>query len=144
MIVLWDDFVGSGDTAFTAIADIQKFLTDAGKVTDEKNYAIVCMCAMKEGTDLLDYFQLRCYACDVYGKAISDDIRFTQDQRNARIAFMKSAESKVVKKALKNYSLGYHQSEALLSIMDKCPNNTFPFYWFASQYKLEPVFYRLK
>lgn len=144
LIVLWDDFVGSGDTAFTAIADIQKFLADAGNITTEQNYAVVCMCAMREGIDLLDYFQLSCYACDVYGKAISDDVRFTQEQRDARKAFMKSAEYKVVKKAVKNYSLGYHQSEALLSIMDKCPNNTFPFYWFASQYKVEPVFYRLK
>ncbi len=144
LIILWDDFVGSGDTAFTAIADIQKFLADVGKETTEQNYTVVCMCAMQEGIDLLDSFQLKCYASDVYGKAISDDMRFTQEQRDARIAYMKSVESKVVKKAVKNYSLGYHQSEALLSIMDKCPNNTFPFYWFASQYKLEPVFYRLK
>lgn len=144
LIVLWDDFVGSGDTAFTAVADIQKFLADAGKDTTEQNYAVVCICAMREGIDILDDFQLSCYACDVYGKAISDDMSYSQEQRSERIAFMKSAESKVVKKALKNYSLGYHQSEALLSILDKCPNNTFPFYWFASQYKLEPVFYRLK
>ena len=144
LIVLWDDFVGSGDTAFTAIADMQKFLNDAGEETAEHNYAVVCMCAMQEGIDLLDFFQLKCYACDIYGRAISDDVRFTQEQRNIRIAYMKSAERKVVKKAVKNYSLGYHQSEALLSIMDKCPNNTFPFYWFPSQYNLAPVFYRWK
>lgn len=144
LIVLWDDFVGSGDTAFTAIADMQKFLADAGKDTTEQNYVVVCMCAMQDGINCLDFFQLKCYASDVYGKAISGDMRFTHDQRDERIAYMKSVERKVVKKAVKNYSMGYHQSEALLSIMDKCPNNTFPFYWFPSQHKLDPVFYRWK
>ena len=144
LIILWDDFVGSGDTAFTAIADIQKFLVDSGKKTSEENYVVVCICAMREGLDLLSYLHLSCYACDIFGKAISDDTNYTQDQRNERITFMKSAESKVVKKAVKNYSLGYHQSEALLSIIDRCPNNTFHFYWFASQHNLEPVFYRFK
>ena len=144
LIVLWDDFVGSGDTAFTAIADMQKFLADEGKDSTEHNYAVVCMCAMQEGINFLDFFHLKCYASDIYGKAISDDMRFTQDQRNTRIAYMKSVERKVVKNAVKNYSLGYHQSEALLSIMDKCPNNTFPFYWYPSQYNFAPVFYRWK
>ena len=144
LIVLWDDFVGSGDTAFTAISDIQKFLYDAGNITDENNYLVVCMCAMQEGIDTLGVFQLKCFVSDVYQKAISDDLNLTPQQRADRIAFMKSAEKKVVKRALKNYSLGYHQSEALLSIMDKCPNNTFPFYWFASQHQVPPIFYRLK
>ena len=144
LIVLWDDFVGSGNTAFTAIADIQKFLCDAGKETVEDNFAVVCMCAMQEGLDSLAYLHLKCFVCDVYQKAISDDMNLSQQQRDARIASMKSAEKKVVKKAPADYSLGYHQSEALLSIMDKCPNNTFPFYWFASQYQVPPVFYRLK
>lgn len=30
------------------------------------------------------------------------------------------------------YSLGYMQSEALISIMDKSPNNTFPIFWKAN------------
>ena len=144
LIVLWDDFVGSGDTAFTAIADLQKLLCDKGQEVKETNYIVVCMCAMQEGLDALDFFQLKCYASDVYHKAISDDKSLTQQQRADRIAAMKSVEMKVVKKAVKHYSLGYHQSEALLSILDKCPNNTFPFYWFASQHQVPPVFYRLK
>ena len=144
LIVLWDDFVGSGNTAFDAIADIQKYLYDGGKETTEDNYAVVCMCAMQEGIDRLGLFRLKCFVDDVYQKAISEDVNLTQQQRDDRIAFMKSAERKVVKKAIKDYSFGYHQSEALLSILDKCPNNTFPFYWFASQYRVSPIFYRLK
>lgn len=144
LIVLWDDFVGSGESAFNAIADIQKFLVDHGKITQENNYVVVCMCAMQDGLWNLDYCSLKCYASDVYIKAITDDKRFDLQQRQQRIGFMKSAEEKVVKRALKKYSLGYSQSEALLSIMDKCPNNTLPFYWFASQHNISPVFYRFK
>ena len=144
LIVLWDDFVGSGETAFTAIADIQKLLNEDGIVTEANNFAVVCMCAMQEGLDTLGLFQLKCFADNVYQKAISEDMNLTQQQKADRIAFMKSAEKKVVKRALKNYSFGYHQSEALLSILDKCPNNTFPFYWFASQHQVPPIFYRLK
>jgi hypothetical protein len=144
LIVLWDDFVGSGETAFNAIADLQKFLMKAGNITNEEDYVVVCMCAMNSGMELLDLFSLKCYACDVFMKAITDDNRYTFHEREQRKELMVKVEKKVVKAAVKNYSLGYHQSEALLSILDKCPNNTFPFYWFASQHNIEPVFYRLK
>lgn len=144
LIVLWDDFVGSGDTAFTAIAGIQHFLIGKGYTTNENNYAVVCMCAMNYGVDVLQYFDLPCYAAEVYGKAISEDNRYTEIEREQRRNSMQSVERKVVKKALKSYSLGYERSEALLSIMDKCPNNTFPFYWYNSQHGVAPVFYRQK
>lgn len=144
LIVLWDDFVGSGDTAFTAIAGIQHYLYVNGKTTRENNYVVVSMCAMQGGIDLLQYFNLDCFADNVYGRAISDDVRYSVAERSQRIAFMQSAERKVVKKALKDYSLGYEQSEAILSIMDRCPNNTFPIYWFKSQHNVAPIFYRQK
>lgn len=144
VIVLWDDFVGSGDTAFTAIAGIQHYLNVNGKVTLENDYVVVSMCAMQGGIELLQYFNLDCFAAIIYGKAISDDIRYTEAERAQRRAFMQSAEKKVVKKALKDYSLGYERSEAILSIMDRCPNNTFPIYWFKSQHNVAPIFYRQK
>ena len=40
------------------------------------------------------------------------------------------------------YSLGYMQSEALISIMDKSPNNTFPIFWKAKDdLNIFPRFY---
>lgn len=144
LIVFWDDFVGSGNTAFTAIAGMQHYLNTRGHQTNETNYVVVCMCAMNNGVDILQYFNLNCYAAEVYGKAISDDEGYTELEREQRRYSMQSVEKKVVKKALKNYSLGYERSEALLSIMDKCPNNTFPFYWYNSQHGVTPVFYRQK
>ena len=137
------------------IRPLEPLLTDPGKSCDvifrimlidypAEYYVVVCMCAMQDGLWNLDYCSLKCYASDVYIKAITDDKRFDLQQRQQRIGFMKSAEEKVVKRALKKYSLGYSQSEALLSIMDKCPNNTLPFYWFASQHNISPVFYRFK
>jgi hypothetical protein len=144
LVVLWDDFVGSGETAFTAIAGIQHYLYVNGKTTHENNYVVVSMCAMQGGIDILQYFNLDCFADNVYAKAISDDIRYSAAERAQRIAFMQSAEKKVVRKALKEYSLGFEQSEAILSIMDRCPNNTFPIYWFKSQHNVAPIFYRQK
>lgn len=144
LVVLWDDFVGSGETAFSAIAGMQHYLNANGKATQENDYIIVSMCAMQGGIDLLQYFNLDCFADNVYDKAISDDIRYSAVDRAQRIAFMQSAERKVVNKALKEYSLGYERSEALLSIMDRCPNNTFPIYWFKSQHDVAPIFYRQK
>lgn len=143
LLVLWDDFIGSGNTAFNAIADLQKFLVNKGHYPIEKDFIIVCVCAMKKGLDMLNYLSLNCYACDVYMKAISDDQRFGKHDRDVRILTMKSVEEKVVK-CSKEFSLGFEQSEALLSIFDRCPNNTFPFYWHRSKYQLDPVFYRYK
>lgn len=144
IIVLWDDFVGTGDTAFTAIAGIQHYLSSKKMEAKEGNFVIVSMCAMKNGIEVLQYFNLECYAAEVYGKAISDDSRFSDIERAQRRTSMLNVEKKVVKNAPRSYSLGYEQSEALLSIMDKCPNNTFPFYWYKSQHGVVPVFYRQK
>lgn len=144
LIILWDDFVGTGDSAFSAIAGLQHFLVRNSKNTQGGDYIVICMCAMQSGVNDLHYFDIDCYAANTLTKAISDDASYTLEEREHRKEAMKAVEAKVVKKALKNYSLGYCQSEALLSIMDKCPNNTFPFYWFKSQYNLAPVFYRQK
>ncbi len=144
LLVLWDDFVGSGNTAFNAIADLQKFLVDAGHYPIEKDFIVVCVCAMKKGLDILNYLSLNCFACDIYVKAISEDYRFSKHDRDVRILTMKSVEKKVVRLANEKFSLGFEQSEALLSIFNRCPNNTFPFYWHRSQYPLSPIFYRDK
>lgn len=97
LIVLWDDFVGSGETAFSAIADLQRFLMDAGNNTVEEDFVVVCMCAMNSGIELLDSFSLKCYACDVFMKAITDDNRYTLQERERRKVSMIAIENKVVK-----------------------------------------------
>lgn len=145
LIVLWDDFVGSGNTAFSAIADLQLYLyNNGGYRTDGANYLVVSMYAMAFGVDNLYLFDINTYVYRVYRRAISDDINYTEPQRNNRIKMMKSIEKKVVKHIHDSYSLGYEGSETLLSILDRSPNNTFPFYWFRSQHKVPPVFPRNK
>lgn len=145
LIVLWDDFIGSGNTAFSSIADLQFYLyKEKEYIVKEQNFLVVSIYAMAIGKDILRMFGINSYTYRVYNRAISDDVNYTESQRTIRINLMKSIERKVVKDAMGSYSLGYEGSEALLSILDKSPNNTFPFYWFRSQHNIPPIFPRKK
>ena len=59
---------------------------------------------------------------------------------------MKSIENKVLQNLNRDFSFGYKSSESLVSIMEKSPNNTFPFYWYKGKDgqngELEPIFRR--
>lgn len=145
LVVLWDDFVGSGNTAFDVIADLQYYLYEEKKDRiKENNFVVISIFAMATGVNVLNMFNINVYAYRVYSRALSDDENYTETERNLRIERMKSIEKKVVKNIRKSYSLGYERSESLLSILDKSPNNTFPFYWYRSQYNVPPIFPRFK
>lgn len=59
------------------------------------------------------------------------------------VKLMKSIEAKVLHKLNRKFSFGYKASESLVSIMEKSPNNTFPFYWYkGKEGELEPIFRR--
>lgn len=55
---------------------------------------------------------------------------------------MQQIENKLFVNLKSQYSLGFYQSESLVSIMNKAPNNTFPFYWEKCIGDVKPVFRR--
>lgn len=64
-----------------------------------------------------------------FDKAISESSNYTALEINYKKGLMVQMEKSYGNRITSTYSLGYMQSEALISIMGKSPNNTFPIFW---------------
>lgn len=129
VIILVDDFVGSGLTAYKHIKSYIKLLKEYKHNVNVEDFCIVVDVAMKHGVNYLLDNGIDSF-CDVLqSKAISEDETLEEKQVKSKIRIMKEIEGKVFKNLNPKYSLGFEGSESLVSILNKAPNNTFPFYW---------------
>ena len=124
-VVLVDDFIGTGDTALSAIDYIQELYPE---ITNSQ-INILCIVTMKEGMELLVQHGYKIYPSLIIGKGITDF--FEGDEYDAAIKNMQKIEA-TIKKLNYKFKFGYLRSEALVC-MERCPNNTFPIYWRTSR-----------
>ena len=141
-ILLIDDFVGSGLTAYKHVIAYIELLKQYKLYAKNDNFCIVVDIVMKQGVEYLSSFGIECYYDNFRTKAISEDGRLSEDQVNNDINLMKAIESKLFVKLNPNFSLGFCGSESLVSILNKAPNNTFPFYWKDCVGNKKPIFRR--
>ena len=132
VIIFVDDFLGSGDSAKKSIEYFEKNLM----VKDDK-ILVVSLIAQEQGVLNIMDLGYEVYSADIRKKGISD--KYDPDKATEYLALMKQIEETLGIPT--EYSLGYSQSEALVS-MSRIPNNTFPFFWFptgkGSKQKLAP------
>lgn len=122
IIVLVDDFIGTGETALAAIDYTRSVLP---KGFSPNRIKIMSIVAMKQGKEQIEKLGVEVYTSYLNEKGISD--YYLGDTLKKNISLMKSIESKL--SGLKpKFSFGYGQSESLVC-MYRCPNNTFPVYW---------------
>ena len=120
LVILVDDFIGSGETAVSAV----NWLTDSFG-TDPKQIVILSIAALKMGIDhVRQETGVEVYAYYIFRKGISD--YYSDDQRDGCLKTMAGIEDKL--KVDSDFRLGYAQSEALISLI-RTPNNTFPVFW---------------
>lgn len=81
---------------------------------------------MKEGIDAITATGATVYASIICKRGISDYYR-GEELVNAKDT-MEAIEQRL-KKLKPEFHFGYGQSEALVC-MERCPNNTFPIYWY--------------
>lgn len=122
IVVLVDDFVGTGETALGAIAYAREILGD--KISDDR-LKVLCIASMRQGKETIEANGIQVYAEKVYDKGISD--YYKGKWLTKAIAQMESIE-KHLKGLEDEFKFGYKHSEALISLK-RCPNNTFPIYW---------------
>ena len=84
---------------------------------------------MHHGYDYCKDNDLKLFCSRIFDKAISESPNYTAIEINDRKTLMVQMEKSYGYRIYPIYSLGYMQSEALISIMDKSPNNTFPIFW---------------
>ena len=146
LLILIDDFVGTGLTVSHITSNIDCLLRKKGKKLRYNDTIILSAFAMNQGVELLgSRYGISCYADKILPKGISGNKRFSREDVVHLLSVMRDIEHKTVPGVGYVNTLGYMQSEALVSIGDKCPNNTFPFYWYGNK-KSEtlPIFPRNK
>lgn len=128
ILFLVDDFVGTGETALSAI----NYLNNT-KSIDNKKVVILTIAALEIGMNLVQSIEILIYTALIFNKGISDF--YPPEIVSEKISIMESIEVKI--KAHKNERLGYNQSEALLTLI-RTPNNTFPVFWKEKRNRIAP------
>ncbi|MCZ7603151.1 MAG: phosphoribosyltransferase [Melioribacteraceae bacterium] len=119
LIILVDDFVGTGKTAEEAVG----YLTSGSEITKE-SIIVLTIAASTLGFQFLESNGIIIHSRYLLPRAISDIADINKQSEYSKI--MKSIERKLNVK--KKYKFGYGRSEALMSFVNT-PNNTFPYYW---------------
>lgn len=121
ILVLVDDFIGTGDTAMAAVEYVKKIVP----TIEYERIIIMSIVAMQIGAKVLAEHNIKVYAKHIIQKGITDV--YTGEYLENAIKTMREIE-KTLTNLDKDFEFGYKQSEALVS-MERCPNNTFPIFW---------------
>lgn len=134
VLFLIDDYVGSGKTAYDACQEFLSLDFNGQKIKLE-NIKVICIAAqingiikIKEelGIDVIANINLK--------KGIKDSKLSIGIEKSYEL--MNAIESKL--KVEDEYKYGYAQTEALITFLNKTPNNTFPVYWLNTKSKIAP------
>jgi hypothetical protein len=119
LLVLIDDFIGTGTTAVSAI----KFLQDNIKI-ELSNIVVLSLVNHRPGEDLLAAEGIRHFCSLITEKGID----FFCGASPAQKIIMQNIEARIQRLGA-DYKLGYLESQALVKMI-RTPNNTFPVYWY--------------
>lgn len=121
LLILVDDFIGSGETAVEVleiIFDIPNF--------NCSNTIVLSLVSQQEGVDFIyNQTKVMSFFKHLRKKAITDFYLDTNIEANKNL--VKQMGKKI--KCSERYLLGYNDTEALVSIMNKSPNNTLGVFW---------------
>jgi len=130
LLILVDDFIGSGKTANDILDSIfmdEKF--------NSSNVIILSLVAQEIGVNsIYDKHKVMTFFKYPKKRAISDF--YHGEELNQRIQESNSMEDTM--RIPSKWNLGYGKSEALVSIMNKSPNNTLPIFWYETKAMIAP------
>ncbi|WP_338791276.1 hypothetical protein [Bernardetia sp. MNP-M8] len=135
ILLLIDDFTGTGETASGICKNFLAADYPNGNKLKPSNIIILTLAAQQQAIDNIGKLGIEVYANIVRKKAITD--YYPISEISEKIKLMKNIEKKV--KCNPSYTLGYTQSEALISFY-RPPNNTFPVYWQPNKTAIFPRF----
>ena len=125
IIVFVDDYIGTGETAKGAIDYLMKSLPQLRECSEDR-FCFLTLAAYSRGKTALESLGYNVYVFFEHGKGISD--YYEEVERIKNLQIMSEIESRFSGLSSK-FKLGYGQTEGLIC-MERCPNNTFPIYWF--------------
>lgn len=119
IIILVDDFIGSGRTAEDSLNFFQNILN-----IELSNIRIISLVTHQIAKKLLDAKGVKLYTNNLIAKGISD--KYIGAELEKKLNLMRKIENTL--KVGKNYKLGYQGCEALIRLI-RTPNNTFSFFY---------------
>jgi hypothetical protein len=119
LLLLVDDFIGSGDTADKAVSDL---IDETG--IDLEKIAVLTLVSQRIGYERLVAKGIKVFYSELRNRGISDE--YPDPKRRNYLDIMLTIENML--KIKEEYQFGYQQSEALVTL-NRTPNNTFPVYW---------------
>lgn len=118
ILLLVDDFIGTGETALSAF----EYYKGLGI---KKEKIIICsIVSQKIGYDLLTQNGILVFYGELHNRALTD--KFKDYELEEKLKIMQSIERII--SPHEDYKFGYKSSEALVTLV-RTPNNTFPIYW---------------
>lgn len=135
-IILFDDFIGSGEKMVKKYKWFKKSLEKVRKDEvdfDSLTFYFMAFSGMKSGIKHInDELGLPVFCSISLDKGITDN--YPANEVPHKLEVMKSIEEKLAlqykRKKLEKYSCGYNKSETLyIWEDDNCPNNVFPVFW---------------
>ncbi len=134
LVILVDDYVGSGETLQATLTEIRK-----NKSINNNNLIIASIAIQKDTITEL----LKQKLTIIYDEAVIKGISQYYDSpiKEKNIQTMLEIEKKLI--SGRNFSLGYEESEAIVTML-RTPDNTFPVFWhnYKKSTNLNPPFPR--
>lgn len=119
IILFCDDFIGSGDQFYSSHCFYKQFSN-----ADDR-CALISIAMLKSGYDKISELGVDIYTEYILKKGISDNDDI--DNKNEALRIIDSIEGKL--RVDIDYRRGYKNSEALIAIDRRAPDNTFPIFW---------------
>lgn len=133
VVVLFDDFIGSGGKLITKAKWLTKLLSKRG-VEDFTLY-YMSVAGMRFGCDrIADETGCEVFTAISLDRAISDkyEPKVADEYKLLMLGLEQKLHENYKNKKIKDYSFGFSKSEALYCVEnDNCPNNVFPVFWWA-------------
>jgi hypothetical protein len=132
-IILFDDFLGSGNKFIKKHRWLSDLISREPSLNiDTINFHFVAFSGMKFGIQRLVDDGYSVFVCNHLEKGITD--KYDSVTSKEKIALIKTLEDKLLSEFnnmnIKNFSLGYKESESLYLWRNySCPNNVFPIFW---------------
>ncbi|MFZ3517063.1 phosphoribosyltransferase [Vibrio harveyi] len=148
-VVIFDDFIGSGQTMVDKVNNFTSTLKTRG-IKEPKIY-IFALAGMQFGVEHVESELDNVVVCPVLVKQGISGQEISAENKAEEIALMKKMEKMLKKKYGCNkfltMSLGYKESQALYQVQfTNCSNNVFPIFWVSPRGRgnfRQTLFYRL-
>ncbi|MDR6370568.1 hypoxanthine phosphoribosyltransferase [Chryseobacterium bernardetii] len=125
LVLLIDDFLGTGDTA----DEVLNFYIKEGNLNPLK-VKIITLISQEEGIKRIsNKFGIDTLANTVKKRALTDFYTQNEDLEIKKKLLLQMSKSISIKQDF----LGYKNSEALVCILNKSPNNTLPIFWYENK-----------